>query len=127
MPPTCGRRRGHKDGTCRDLRFAHEIGAVGFGPAAPFFRISDDDPVGSADLLVELPVTQDRFRQRAPALGPAFLEKLHVQDRIGDVHDALEGLGYGADEIREVLHDLPAETDRSLLLRLALQRLAVAS
>ena len=43
-----------------------------------------------------------------------------------DVHDALEGLGYGPDEIREVLRDLPQEGDSSLLLRLALQRLAVA-
>lgn len=44
-----------------------------------------------------------------------------------DVHDALEGLGYGPDEIRDVLHDLPHEGDSALLLRLALQRLAVAS
>ena len=44
-----------------------------------------------------------------------------------DVHDALEGLGYGPDEIRDVLRDLPHEGDSALLLRLALQRLAVAS
>ena len=44
-----------------------------------------------------------------------------------DVHDALTGLGYGPDEIRDVLGDLPDEGDAALLLRVALQRLAVAS
>lgn len=44
-----------------------------------------------------------------------------------DVHDALSGLGYGPDEIRDVLAGLPGEGDAALLLRIALQRLAVAS
>jgi Holliday junction DNA helicase RuvA len=44
-----------------------------------------------------------------------------------DVRDALVGLGYGPDEIRSVLADLPDDGDTSLLLKQALQRLAMAS
>lgn len=44
-----------------------------------------------------------------------------------DVQEALTGLGYGPDEIREVLRELPGDGDSALLLRIALQRLAVAS
>lgn len=43
-----------------------------------------------------------------------------------DLRDALSGLGYAPDEIQRVLVDLPAEGDTSELLRMALQRLAVA-
>jgi len=42
-----------------------------------------------------------------------------------DVREALVGLGYGPDEIRTALRDLPAEGDASALLKQALQRLAV--
>ena len=41
-----------------------------------------------------------------------------------DVRTALEGLGYGADEIHAVLVDLPAEGDVGGLLKDALRRLA---
>ena len=41
-----------------------------------------------------------------------------------DVRAALEGLGYGADEIHAVLVDLPAEGDAGELLKDALRRLA---
>ena len=42
-----------------------------------------------------------------------------------DVRDALGGLGYGPDEIRDVLRELPESSDASHLLKEALQRLAV--
>jgi Holliday junction DNA helicase RuvA len=42
-----------------------------------------------------------------------------------DVRDALAGLGYGPDEVREALAELPDEGDVSLLLKQALQRLAL--
>jgi Holliday junction DNA helicase RuvA len=41
-----------------------------------------------------------------------------------DVRDALVGLGYGPDEVRDALTDVPDEGDVSLLLKQALQRLA---
>ena len=43
-----------------------------------------------------------------------------------DVRDALAGLGYGPDEIREALADVPDEGDVALLLKQALQHLAFA-
>ncbi len=42
-----------------------------------------------------------------------------------DVRDALAGLGYEPDEIRDALADVPDEGDVALLLRQALQRLAL--
>ena len=42
---------------------------------------------------------------------------------VGDVREALVGLGYGTDEIREALRDLPSTGDRSDLLRDALRLL----
>ncbi|MYB03083.1 MAG: hypothetical protein F4Y13_02490, partial [Acidimicrobiaceae bacterium] len=41
-----------------------------------------------------------------------------------DVRAALDGLGYGTEEIRAVLAALPAGDDAGLLLREALRRLA---
>jgi holliday junction DNA helicase RuvA len=49
-----------------------------------------------------------------------------VPSAIADVRDALAGLGYGADEVRSVLRELPADGDAAVLLREALQRLAGA-
>jgi len=42
-----------------------------------------------------------------------------------DVREALAGLGYGTDEIRDVLADLPDGDDAGALLKQALRRLAV--
>jgi Holliday junction DNA helicase RuvA len=42
-----------------------------------------------------------------------------------DVRDALANLGYGPEEIGEVLRELPEGGDSSTLLKAALQRLAV--
>jgi Holliday junction DNA helicase RuvA len=43
-----------------------------------------------------------------------------------DVTEALAGLGYGPEEVRRVVDDLPSEGDPADLLREALRRLAVA-
>lgn len=43
-----------------------------------------------------------------------------------DVREALAGLGYGLEEIRDVLADLPDGDDAGALLKHALQRLAVS-
>ena len=42
---------------------------------------------------------------------------------IGDVREALTGLGYGPEEIREVLRELPSDLDAATLLRDALKLL----
>ncbi len=43
-----------------------------------------------------------------------------------DLRQALASLGYQPDEVHAALRDLPDEGDPSVLLKLALQRLAVA-
>ena len=42
---------------------------------------------------------------------------------VGDVREALAGLGYGADEIREALREVPASDDAATILRDALKLL----
>jgi holliday junction DNA helicase RuvA len=49
----------------------------------------------------------------------------HAPSPLADVRDALANLGYGPDEIRDVLADLPPSGDAGELIRAALQRLAV--
>ncbi|HUF33108.1 MAG TPA: Holliday junction branch migration protein RuvA [Acidimicrobiales bacterium] len=55
---------------------------------------------------------------RPPATGGAAAR--------ADVREALAGLGYGLEEIRDVLADLPDGDDAAALLKHALQRLAVS-
>jgi Holliday junction DNA helicase RuvA len=42
---------------------------------------------------------------------------------VGDVREALAGLGYAPEEIRDVLRELPANAEASVLLRDALKML----
>jgi len=44
---------------------------------------------------------------------------------VGDVREALSGLGYGPEEVRDALRELPSDVDAATLLREALQLLAV--
>ena len=124
------------------------LSAHGVGPALALAILSVHDPVGLQQVLADddldaLCLVPGVGRKTATRLLMELKSRLDLGDldltRIEggdgspgassrkDVHDALEGLGYGPDEIREVLHDLPAEGDSALLLRVALQRLAVAS
>ncbi len=123
------------------------LGAHGVGPALALAILSVHDPAGLQQVLADddldaLCLVPGVGRKTATRLLVELKSRLDLGDldltRIDDggssspssrrdVHDALEGLGYGPDEIREVLHDLPPEADSALLLRLALQRLAVAS
>ena len=134
----------------RDERVCFDalIGAHGVGPALAMAILSvhspeslrrtllDDDiaslclvpGVGrktAARLLVEL-----KERLAVPDLdltpaagGPVATRMPSVR---ADVRDALAGLGYSPEEVREALADLPDEGDVSLLLKQALQRLALA-
>lgn len=49
-----------------------------------------------------------------------------VTGAIGEVREALEGLGYGADEIRGTLADMPSDLPIEELLKRSLQRLGKA-
>ena len=70
-------------------------------------------------LLVEL-----KGRLNLPLLANAY-ERAAASTAVNDVREALAGLGYGADEIRDVLRDLPATQTPEQMLRLALNALGV--
>ncbi len=139
----------------RDEQAAFEalIGAHGVGPALALAILSvhapaalrqvlaDDDldalclvpGVGkktAARLLVELKSRLDvpdmDLRVPTGVGGEASARATGATAR-ADVRDALASLGYQPDEVLAVLRELPAEGDASVLLRDALQRLAVGA
>ncbi len=85
-------------------------------------------PKTAVRMLVELKSRLDLPEVEAPpgAEGPAAASAAHDDART-DVRVALDGLGYGAEEIRGVLAVLPAGDDAGPLLREALRRLAGAA
>jgi Holliday junction DNA helicase RuvA len=135
----------------RDERACFEalLGAHGVGPSlalgilavhspAALARVLADDDIAAlclvpgvgkktaARLLIDL-----ASRLSVPDLGDAPATVGAAPAGAGsaarvDVRDALVGLGYTEAEIREVMADLPDDGDAGLLLRDALQRLAVA-
>jgi Holliday junction DNA helicase RuvA len=136
----------------RDERVCFEalLGAHGVGPALALAILSvhapdalrrtlaDDDVAAlclvpgvgkktAARLLIDL---KERLALPERSLVPAAVGAVNGSAGNGapsvraDVRDALAGLGYGPDEVREVLADLPDGADASALLRQALQRLA---
>lgn len=70
---------------------------------------------GRLDIPIDLGPSRPVGAGRSP-------ERLNAR---ADVRDALAELGYSAEEIRQVLSDLPDEDDSAVLLRQALSRLAV--
>mgnify|MGYP001825331453 CR=1 FL=1 len=135
----------------RDERACFEalISAHGVGPALGLAILSVHDPAAlagvlatedvaalclvpgvgkktAARLLVELKEkldlpTVDLTRGELSSIEPGSASEL------ADVREALAGLGYSADEIQTAMKGLPSEGDAALLLKAALQRLAVAS
>lgn len=69
-------------------------------------------------LLVEL-----RNRLDLPMLDPLPVGGGGKSSVVGDVREALSGLGYGPDEVRDALRELPPSGDASSLLRDALKPL----
>jgi Holliday junction DNA helicase RuvA len=69
-------------------------------------------------LLVEL-----RSRLNVPSLEMSPAGAGAGSSAVADVREALAGLGYGADEVRETLRELPADTDAATMLRDALKAL----
>lgn len=69
-------------------------------------------------LLIEL-----RNRLSLPMLDPVTVGAGGKASVIGDVREALTGLGYGPEEVRDAMRELPADGDASSLLRDALKLL----
>ncbi len=124
------------------------ISAHGVGPALALAILSVHDPAGLAAVLAAedvaaLCLVPGVGKKTAARLLVELKEKLDLpavdltaidaqvpaagSSSVADVREALAGLGYGPDEIRSAMKDLPAEADASVLLKQALQRLAVPS
>ena len=69
-------------------------------------------------LLIEL-----RNRLNLPMLEPVGVGGASNGGPLGDVREALAGLGYGSEEIREALRDLDSNLDSASMLRDALKAL----
>jgi Holliday junction DNA helicase RuvA len=136
----------------RDERIAFEalIGAHGVGPSLALAILSVHSP---AQLRVALAADDVAALCLVPGVGKKTAARLLVELKsrldlgdvvdltavtgnganggagvpspLADVRDALANLGYGPDEIRDVLSDLPAEGEAGELVRAALKRLAV--
>jgi Holliday junction DNA helicase RuvA len=132
----------------RDERDCFEalLGAHGVGPALALAILSVHDPVAlqralADDDIAALCLVPGVGKKTAARLLVELKSKLNlpmidltepVRTQAGpnsrtDVREALGGLGYSADEIHQVLRDLPEDTDDSgALLKQALRRLAAS-
>jgi Holliday junction DNA helicase RuvA len=127
----------------RDARDSFEslLGATGVGPKLALAIVSVHGPValrqlvldGDADALTLVPGVGKRTAQRLLLELQARLEvDARVPDGVGEapargqVREALAGLGYGPDEVRDALAGLDGDESAEQLLRDALRRLAGA-
>jgi Holliday junction DNA helicase RuvA len=95
-------------------------------PAALFDVVSNND-VGALTLVpgigkktAERLIIELRDRLSVPVLDSGHGASVSA---VADVRDALASLGYGTDEIRDVLRELPTGADSATLLRDALKML----
>jgi Holliday junction DNA helicase RuvA len=116
------------------------IGTHGVGPALAMAILATHPPAALVDVVAGSDVAALTL---VPGVGKKTAERLLVElknrlavpvldavggstgagSAIGDVREALSGLGYGSDEIREALRELPVDTDAATLLRDALKLL----
>ena len=126
----------------RDERatFQDLIGTHGVGPALAMAILATHAPAALVDIVTGGDVGALTL---VPGVGKKTAERLLVELRnrlsvpvletvgatssggsaVGDVREALAGLGYGADEIRDALRELPSSDDAAALLRDALKLL----
>ncbi|HEY6319537.1 MAG TPA: Holliday junction branch migration protein RuvA [Acidimicrobiia bacterium] len=127
----------------RDARDTFEslLGATGVGPKLALAIVSVHGPAAlrqlvldaDADALTLVPGVGKRTAQRLLLELQSRLEvDARVPDGVGEaptrgrVRDALAGLGYGPDEVRDALAGLDGDESAEQLLRDALRRLAGA-
>jgi holliday junction DNA helicase RuvA len=118
------------------------IGTHGVGPALAMAILATHPPAALVDIVAGADVAALTL---VPGVGKKTAERLLVElknrlsvpvldtvggggggvggSAIGDVREALSGLGYGPDEIREALRELPTDADAATLLRDALKLL----
>jgi Holliday junction DNA helicase RuvA len=117
------------------------IATHGVGPALAMAVLSTHPPAALVDIVASADVGALTL---VPGVGRKTAERLLIElknrlsvpvidavpggadgggSAVGDVREALAGLGYGADEIRDALRELPASGDAATLLRDALKLL----
>ena len=127
--------------TSRDDRqtFQVLIKTNGIGPALAMAILATHPPAALVDMVANNDVGALTL---VPGVGKKTAERLIVELRdrlsvpmldgagtsgsasaVADVRDALAGLGYGTDEIRDVLRELRSDADSATLLRDALKSL----
>ncbi|MFN3254598.1 MAG: Holliday junction branch migration protein RuvA [Ilumatobacter sp.] len=112
----------------------------GVGPSLAMAVLATHPPAALIDVVANNDVAA---LQLVPKVGKKTAERLIVElknrlsiavldgsanasgggSSVADVREALTGLGYGTDEIREVLRELPSDRDSATLLREALKAL----
>ncbi len=111
----------------------------GVGPALAMAILATHPPTALVDIVADADVAALTL---VPGVGRKTAERLLIElksrlsvpvldsggtstggSAMGDVREALAGLGYGFDEIREALRELPASDDAATLLRDALRLL----
>jgi Holliday junction DNA helicase RuvA len=116
------------------------IGVHGIGPALAMAILATHPPLALVDIVAS---NDTAALSLVPGVGKKTAERLIVELRdrlsipvlenagatggqssaVADVREALTGLGYGTDEVRDVLRDLSVDADSASLLREALKAL----
>lgn len=118
------------------------IGTHGVGPAVAMAILATHSPSALVDIVsagdvaaltlvpgigrktAERLLVELKNRLSVPVLDPVGAPGASSSSVVADVREALAGLGYGPEEIRDVLRDLPADgADAATLLRDALKAL----
>lgn len=121
------------------ITFQTLIKANGVGPALAMAVLATHPPTALVDIVAGNDIGALTL---VPGVGKKTAERLLIELRnrlslpmldgggstsggsaVGDVREALVGLGYGTDEIRDVLRELPSDADSATLLRDALKSL----
>ena len=120
------------------------IGTHGIGPSLAIAILGVHSPTSLVDIVTS---GDQAALTLVPGVGKKTAERLLVELKnrlhlpvlemvgggtagagstvVGDVREALLGLGYGPEEVRDVLREVPANGDAAVLLRDALQMLGV--